>query len=395
MRRFVPLILLLIVVAALIRDDFVFTLIYLIAGSLLISRGWSSRALRAVTFSRRFSMRVFLDEHVNVVLELVNSSYLPLPWIRVHERVPVELRGPDSYQRVISLGPKAVTKIEYTLDARKRGYYPIGPLYLSSGDIFGLSQDLQRREVSPDYLTVYPKIVPLTQVDFPSRFPMGTLADVQPIFEDPSRVFGKRHYIAGDSIRRVDWKSTASTGELQVKLFEPSIALENVIFLNLSRDDYHYRSRIDATELSIVIAASIANFIVGKKQSVGFGTNGEDPLSEGGSPHLLPPRKGNSHLMRILELLARIKTVESASIADLLQQERVHLPWGTTLFLISGRVDELILDELFKARRTGQNACIVLAGPAVTKRELIERAHHYHVPLLQIERERDMIIWRS
>ena len=103
---------------------------------------------------------------------------------------------------------------------------------LYSGDVFGLTGGETRR-LQSDSLTVYPKIVPLTRVVLPTQSPMGTLRHHQPIFEDPSRIFGKREYVSGDSLRRVDWKSTASTGHLQVKLFEPSIALETVIFLDL------------------------------------------------------------------------------------------------------------------------------------------------------------------
>ena len=102
-------------------------------------------------------------------------------------------------------------------------------------------------EMPAQYLTVYPRIVALNSIQIPSRSPQGTMRHTQPIFEDPTRVLGKREYVAGDSLRRVDWKSTAVTGRLQVKLFEPAISLETLIFLNLNAEDYHYRSRIDST----------------------------------------------------------------------------------------------------------------------------------------------------
>ena len=68
--------------------------------------------------------------------------------------------------------------------------------------------------------------------------------------------------MAGDSLRSVDWKASATVGRLQVKLYEPSIALEIAIFLDLSFSGYKPQSRIDATELAIVIAASLASWIV-------------------------------------------------------------------------------------------------------------------------------------
>ncbi len=118
---------------------------------------------------------------------------------------------------------------------------------------------------------------------------MGTLRHHQPIFEDPSRIFGKRPYVSGDSLRRVDWKATASTGQLQVKLFEPSIALETEIFLDLNTEAYEFHSRASATELAIVVTASLANWVVRARQSVGLVTNGLDPLAQDGLPPRLLP----------------------------------------------------------------------------------------------------------
>ena len=85
---------------------------------------------------------------------------------------------------------------------------------------------------------------------------------------------GKRDYVASDSLRRMNWKASASTGRLQIKQFEPSIALQTEIFLNLNASEYVTKHRIDATELAIVVAASLANWAVIQKQAVGLTTNG-------------------------------------------------------------------------------------------------------------------------
>lgn len=170
-------------------------------------------------------------------------------------------------------GPRQESSFEYTLEARKRGYYPVGPLILSSGDLFGLSERLEK-QIPPQFITVYPKIVALARVGIPSRSPQGTLRHHQPLFEDLTRVFGKRAYVAGDSLRRVDWKATAQTGRMQVKLFEPSISLETLIFLNLNAEDYNFHGRIDLTELGIVIGASLASWVIERRQSAGLRING-------------------------------------------------------------------------------------------------------------------------
>jgi uncharacterized protein (DUF58 family) len=248
-------------------------------------------------------------------------------------------------------------------------------------------------ELPPQFLTVYPKIVPLTSIQIPSRSPHGTLRHSQPIFEDPTRVFGKRDYTAGDSLRRVDWKSSAATGRLQVKLFEPSIALETLVFLNLNAEDYHFQYRIDSTELSVVIAASVAAWIAAKGQTVGLKVNGKDPLH--GLPEYIPPRKGQAHLIRILETLARVELTSAASLAAMIRQQRFHLTWGTTLIVITGQAGDEVLDELYQARRAGQNAVLVLSGPAPFARETSQRAGHFGIPVVSILNERGLDIWRK
>lgn len=382
------------IIAAFLRADFVLILIYILLGIYAVGRWWSRRALKAVSVSRAFNHRVFLGENVHVDLEIINRGMLPVVWLQLQENLPVALSITGSFQQVVSLGPGEHIKFKYLLLGRRRGYYDVGPLRLYSGDIFGLTAE-QERLMEGDHLIVYPKIIPLTKVSLPSRSPLGTMRHKQPIFEDPTRVLGKRDYVAGDSLRRVDWKATATTGRMQVKLFEPSIALETAIFLNLNAAEYNYRTRFDATELGIVVAASLANWITGLRQSVGLNTNGIDPLQEDTSPQPVPPRRGRAHLMRILDVLARIQVVETFSFVKLLHQQMVNLSWGTTLIILTPQIDDELFDTLFQARRSGLNTVLVPCGPIGGLSELRRRANYFGFPLFHILNERDLDIWRQ
>ena len=389
---FLPLLVVLLLIAAFLRGDFALTVIYLVVGALAAGMWWSRQAIKQVVVKRRFSKHAFLGERVTVDLHLQNKGWLPLPWLELHETLPVALVGPNNFQSVIHLGPRAEASFEYSVEARKRGYYAIGPLSVSTGDILGLSDALLAQSPA-EALVVYPRIVPFGAVAIPSRSPQGTLRHKLPLFEDPTRVFGKRGYTTGDSLRRIDWKSTAASGRLQVKLFEPSIALETCVILNLNADDYYYRSRVDSTELAIVIAASISNWIVEKKQVVGLLVNGHDPLAADGRPQYVPPRKGKPHLMHVLETLARVETASSSPLAPLVQEQRYHLAWGTTLILISGGVGEDVLEELYQARRSGQNAVLILAGRDTSDEAVRQRAETFGIPVFSIATESDLNLW--
>jgi uncharacterized protein (DUF58 family) len=264
---------------------------------------------------------------------------------------------------------------------------------LYSGDVLGIRDNVQGHH-DAQRMTVYPKIVPLTRVDIPSSSPLGSLRHKEPIFEDPSRVIGKRDYVVGDSLRRVDWKATAASNRLQVKQLEPSISLETSIFLNLNTGEYDQRTWIDATELAIVITASLANWVIARRQAVGMVTNGVDPLGNGARPPSIPPRRNRGHLMRLLDILARIEPKDTDAFVQLVNREAVRLSWGTTMILITGQIDDDLFDSLFQARRRGLNAIVVLAGLGAGSEEIRRKSASFGFPLYAIHRERDLDIWR-
>jgi uncharacterized protein (DUF58 family) len=224
---------------------------------------------------------------------------------------------------------------------------------------------------------------------------MGSLRTRQPVFEDPTRPAGKRDYQAGDSLRRIDWKASASTGRLQTKLFEPSISLETVIFLNLNTEDYPLRARYEATELAIVIAASLANWIVAQRQAVGLYTNAVDPLTVDNRAIPLPARKGRPHLMRILELMARLRALETHSFQTLINQQRVHLNWGTTLIILTSGASQALFDELLQARRSGLLPVLILCGENHEHRNALQMSKLYHIPATEFRDEKDLDLWRK
>src|SRR6266545_7460038 len=140
--KFLPLLFVLLLIAAFLRGDFALTLIYLVVGAILAGVWWSRRALGQLETKRRFNTHAFLGETIKIDLHVRNKGWLPIPWLELHETLPVALVGPNSFQSVINLGPRADANFEYSVEARKRGYYPIGPLSISTGDILGVSDSL-------------------------------------------------------------------------------------------------------------------------------------------------------------------------------------------------------------------------------------------------------------
>ena len=385
---------LLLMAAAFVKGGFAFTIIYLFLGIYIVSIFWTRQSAINISCVRKFEKRIFLGEEVSVQLEIHNRGWLPIPWLYIYESLPVELAAGSSIKRVVSLGPHGKAVIFYKLNAYKRGYYPVGPFTTKFGDTLGLA-DVQELERQPDFITVYPHIITFTNAHLPSRSPLGTMRHQQPIFEDPSRVRGKRDYVASDSLRRVDWKASASTGRLQIKQFEPSIALQTVIFLNLNGSEYNTRNRIDATELAIVVAASLANWAVIQKQAVGLTTNGIDSHSNNQAVQPIPSRKGRGHLIHILDLLARIQTAETRSLTEMLSKETPNLPWGTTVVIITGSIDEKLFDEIFQIKRRGQSVVLIITGLGANIMRASRQAKRFGFPIYTFPNEKSLDIWKG
>jgi uncharacterized protein (DUF58 family) len=377
---------------AIVKGGFALTVIYLFLGIYIISLFWTRQSARNISCERKFEKRVFWGEEVTVRLDIRNKGWLPIPWLFIYESLPVELAAGTSIKRVLSLGPHGRTEVVYKLGAYKRGYYTVGPFTTKLGDTLGLA-DIQELEKQSDFITVFPRIVPLTHAKLPSRSPLGTLRHHQPIFEDPARTRGKRDYVASDSLRHVDWKATAATGRLQVKQFEPSIALQTVIFLNLNTPEYSARNRIDATELAIVAAASLTNWVVARKQSVGLITNGNDPTIHEQASHPIRARKGHGQLVTILNFLARIQRTEGHPLTEMLNKETPNLPWGTTVVIITGSIDEALFDAIFQIQRRGQNVVLIITGLGANTKVARQHAKRFGFPIYTFPNEKSLDNW--
>jgi uncharacterized protein (DUF58 family) len=392
-----PFLVVLLAVAFFTKVDFFFYLLYALFGIYALGRLWARRSLAAVALHRQHDDRVFLGETFRVEIELRNRSWLPVLWLRLSETVPADLTSGIAFRQVVSLLPRERLRLDYTLVGRRRGYYRIGPLVGLGGDLLGTAT-YETRQAEDDFVVVYPKIVALQDLGFPSQSPSGNLPSRERLFEDPTRIRGVRDYQPGDCLRRMDWKTSARQGSLQVRRYEPAIALETAILLNLDAGDYPQAHRHEATELGIVIAASVAVHLVEKRQAVGLHTNGRDPLAKGPTAMpSLPLRKGREHLMRVLDLLARIEMTsedEAASFLALLSHKSLGLPWGSTVVVVTAREVEGLLDMLLALRRRGLVVILVLTYPdrgfALTAR----RAGQIGVQVLQVWAERDLDVWR-
>ena len=418
MGHFTALIFILLLVAFLLNVDFIFYIVYVSLGLYAWNRWYTPRVLGGVLARREFTDHAFWGEEIVVTIYLHNKNRLGVPWLQLRESVAVELATRQPTNRVISLRRHETTHLAYVVQTRRRGYYRLGPLRLKTSDLFGFFPE-QIRSLPADYLTVYPRIWTLSQLNLPSRLPFGVIGSRQRLFEDPARPMGVRQFRSGDSLRQINWKASAHTRDLLVKTFEPAISLETAVLLNLHAGDYVWRDRNYTVEWAIEVAASLAAHLVDRRQPVGLISNGIDPLhqqqngpmefdEESGRllfmqptgarrlvlPPPIPPHPGRPHLIKILERLARLEADETISFNEWAPTACLDLSWGVTILVITPTGSEATCQTLHRLVRTGFNPILLVVEPDSEFGRVRERARRLGFAAYHVTEKRDLERWQ-
>lgn len=391
--KLLPLLVVVIVLAFLIGSDSLFYLAYVLVGLWLLTMIWMRQALADLRIERRFPARAFHGEVAQARLVVRNLGRWPVLWLKLHESLPLDLHVPNFEQRVVSLASKEQVALDYQLKCWRRGYYMIGPLSLLTGDYFDLTSRRQATWPAQPFI-VYPRVVPLSHLGLPSQLPFGNLPSQRLIFQDPSRFFGVRDYQPGDSLRQIHWKSSARTDQLQVKRFQPAIALNTVVVLNLNDGEYALRSRATASEMGIVVAASVAAHLIERRQPVGLAVLGMDAVTQQVGLQVIPPVRGRDQLMRLLEVLARAELAATAPFVQSLDQASAKLGWGSTAVIITPGAGPHLDEALLQMRRRGVHVLLVATDPLTAFRAFQGQLEQIGIPACWVTNDRDLDVWR-
>ncbi len=336
-----------------------------------VSWAWSRWSLKGVACERGLSTsRVFPGEGIYLNLRLINRKPLPVSWLSVRTAIPagLELVKPSEAAPLVS--PATATVIEHStaipayasaswdqhVVCRHRGYYPLGPMAVASGDAFGLYSRAVVVE-SGDAVIVYPRLLSLEELGLPARSLLGDTRAQLRLFEDPSRTMGVREYVPGDGLRRVHWKATARQGRLQVRVHEQTTTHKVGLFL--SADDFAGLTD-DDFELAISVMASVARSLVYRGGQVGLWVNAKG--ADNGRPARLPAAGGQEQLVQVLEALAKVTRSSNGDFASFFAAQRADLSFGTTPVFILGWAGSAVRSILADLRDSGVQPVVAQVG---------------------------------
>ncbi len=373
---------------------------YLLAGLIAVALWVTRKPAKLVSAGRTVGRHyVTIGESTSVNVTVSWDSATGPGWILIEDALPEHLDSVTPSGYLTALGADTGTAFSYRVTGRRRGYYRIGPVTVTVGDLFGFRQ-VSEKGSDAAYLTVVPQIVPVPALRIPSNRPIGDTRSTKRMYEDTTRIVGVRDYAPGDTYSRIHWKTTARTGALATKMCEPSTSVEVNLLLNLFYGDYPGPGA--EVELACATAASVAASLLADKHHVGLQTNGFDAAWHYHTDlkracFSLKPDKGPQQRASILSTIGRLELSDGLPLAKYLTQIHAFLPWTATTLVVTHALSEqaaLMLDGL---KRSGFELGVIIVGSGEPADLARMRVAALGIPVALVQKVKglgDLEFWR-
>jgi uncharacterized protein (DUF58 family) len=326
---------------------------------------------RYVTVRRKNKvLRTHRFEPLEITLIVENRSFLPVAYLNVvDEQNTFFASEPGNF--LIKLRPGERKILSYSLESQHRGQYTVGPAVIQGSDPLGLFS-FRARSAESQTLIVYPEVLPLSLLSS-EGLPAGTIRVENPVYEDVTRYRTLREYLPGDSLRRVNWKASAKTGQLFVMDYLPLLHAPVLILLNLNSQDYPMRFRYHRIERAATLAASLVVHFLSLRQEIGLIASAR--LEGGEAVPVAEIRGTHGHATTLLEMLGKMEPAQGGpDFSELLFTSGIELPVRTRVEAITPVLGQLDINRLRQLRGKGCTVELFVLGEQLqAARELCGR----------------------
>ena len=319
---------------------------------LLLSYLWTRLSIRNIDSNvKKVSEHYQAGERFEAEFTIYNRSRIPSPLIEVQEETNL-----PGYENMVtfSLLPNGSHRWKTRIDCKRRGRYSLGTLSATVTDPLGFFP-LNRQLGEGISIIIYPETFDLPFFQALPRQGLGPSQRRWLTVETGPNAARVREYINGDNLRHIHWRSTAHTGTLMVKEFDPdrsNYAFKNIwIVLDMHHSSHLGEGEETIDEYSIMAAASIAKNYIDSGKRVGLIASGERTYN-------FLPEAGNRHLQHILQALALIQATGNIPIDTLLTLESGRFDAGSAVIVITSSDNRGIATPL---RRIVNRGSIVTA----------------------------------
>jgi uncharacterized protein (DUF58 family) len=294
-----------------------------------------------------------VGDRLRVTYTLRNTGRLIKPWLEIHN--PTTLPG-GLPGRALSLRGRQERSWLVRTPLVRRGHFRIEPLQIRTGDPFGIFE--ASASVGQGItLVVYPRIDALPLWLLPPASIEGARAPPERTLQTTPLATTVRPYAPGDSMNRIHWRTTARTGEIQVKEFDLEQTADAWLFMDLDAANEAGHGDDSTTEVAVRAAASMADKALGENRAVGLTVSAHRMT-------VVPADRGARQRLKILQLLAAVEADGRTPLAEALVTGVNRLRRGMTAIVVTSSQDASFVRPLATLRTRGIGAVVVLLDPA-------------------------------
>ncbi|GAA0352246.1 DUF58 domain-containing protein [Bacillus horti] len=280
---------------------------------------------------------------VQVRLRIMNPYRFPFIYLMVKDSLdPRLINAVEDTKKIVLGGFKKEYIVEYSIEDVPRGVFKWNELSIETGDLFGLVKR-QHTFSHDNEIVVYPKYQIIRRWRTLNEKNIGTTFSFNRQDEDVSSVMGIRDYAPGDRLARIHWKATARTNSLKTKEYEHQITNDFMFFIDREMKSYGGKGtggKVSALfERTVSLTASLTRLVLKQHFSAGI-------VSYGKVATVMNMSKDQEQIFRIYEHLARIEADSTYSFIKTVLREISFLPMGTTVVILTPRLDEKIIGLL-------------------------------------------------
>ena len=337
---------------------FLFYLVYLgilvIGGSYVLTRLGLSDLEAGYAVSH---LSGHVGERLQVTYTLRNTSRVPKFWLEVNN--PTNLPG-GMPGRALWLSGTSERSWRVRAPLVRRGHFRIEPLQIRTGDPFGFFE--ASASVGQGVtVVVYPRLEPIPLWKLPSANLEGSHSSPERTLQTTPLATTVRPWAPGDSFNRIHWKTTARTGEIQVKEFDLEQTADAWIVLDLERSAHAGRGDESTIEAAVRVAAAIADKAISENRAVGMTASGHRIVT-------LPADRGGRQHLKLMQLLAAVEPDGTAPLVEVLVGSVARLHRGMTAVVITPSLDPSWVRPLATLRSRGVGSVAITLDPAAYER---------------------------
>ncbi|MFC1909735.1 DUF58 domain-containing protein [Chloroflexota bacterium] len=317
----------------------------------LLSYMWVFFNSRGLALERKpLSERYQVGDYVEQEFSVYNESGFPKLLLRTQEYTDI----PGYLNNRVFNAP---ANNHYRWKARafcgKRGLFRLGSVRITATDPLGLFSKINSMGIEHK-ITVCPQTVSLPHFE-PLAYRGFNYGAHLPTSQVSTNVATVREYVNGDELTHLHWRTTAHTGKLMVKLFDPersSRAIRRVWnVLDMQQSLMAGEGLQSTEEYGLTIAASIMKKYIDQGCEVGFSAFGD-------RQYHFNIDYGQEHLRNMLYAMAVMQASGSEPIEQLIPDVARHLNEESLLVIITPSVSERLAFTLRQAVKSG---CLIAA----------------------------------